>query len=157
AHVLRPRETVIPDGGDEPPRGRAVRDLVCRRARNAGDARRSRPGALLRAAVRRAPRLARHAPRPRPRRGRAGGDRRGRLRRGRTPEARGRGPAPRLGASYFTRVTSKWYVLKPIGAVVFAGALSETSSQIVVGSDTLSQSVPSNRDTCSGLSFVVAA
>jgi hypothetical protein len=93
AHLLRARQAVVPDGAARPPRGRAVRALVRGRGRRPGDARRGRPGALLPAAVRRPPRLARRSARPRSLLGRAGRDRRGRLRGGGSAEAR-RGSAP---------------------------------------------------------------
>src|SRR5919201_1835999 len=91
AGVLRPRQARVRHGAHEPPRRRALRDLVRRSRWDAAFARRGRPGALLRAALRRPPWLARRATRSRPRLGRARRDLRGRLRAGCPAKAVGRG------------------------------------------------------------------
>src|SRR5712691_267000 len=63
ADLLRPREEGVPDGADEPPWRRALRNLVRGSVGDAAAARRRRPRAVLRSAVRRSPRLARRSAR----------------------------------------------------------------------------------------------
>src|SRR2546430_13321440 len=87
ADLLHPGEALVPDGADELPRRRPVRDLVRRAAQAAVDARRGRSRALLYSAVRRPSRLARDAARRCGRLGTARRDRGGRLRPGGTAEA----------------------------------------------------------------------
>ncbi len=132
ADLLRPGQAGLPDGADQPPRRRSLRDLVRGARRDAGNARRRRPRAVLRAALRRPSGLARPASRPRARLGRAGRHRRGRVRRGRAGHASSRRRACRAIRPRYTdgqetyggAMASTWSILRqsckprsPVGLV----------------------------------------